>query len=203
MNAHELAKLDNRQSVLEQKVSAIEGQLGSIVSALDRLMVKINEGQRPQWGLLLQGLGILLVLIGALFGLGVLPINQTLNRQDRDISSLQTQIMRTDAANLSVAAFKDYQDRNAADLKKFNDDLSSLRDGQVPRKEHERVWQSYDQQLESIKSQISTNSLDKQRQLDEMKQSNASIYGSRDVIQQLLSNQEKLRDEVAKLKTQP
>ncbi len=203
MNAHELTKLDNRQSVLEPKVSAIEGQLGSIVSALDRLMVKINEGQRPQWGLLLQGLGILLVLIGALFGLGVLPINQTLTRQDRDISALQTQLIRTDAANLSVAAFKDYQERNAADLKKFNDDLSSLRDGQVPRKEHERVWQSYDQQLESIKSQISTNSLDKQRQLDEMKQSNASIYGSRDVIQQLLSNQEKLRDEVAKLKTQP
>ncbi len=203
MNPHELAKLDNRQSVLEQKVSAIEGQLGSIVSALDRLMVKINEGQRPQWGLLLQGLGILLVLIGALFGLGVLPINQTLNRQDRDISSLQTQIMRTDAANLSVAAFKDYQEQMAASQKKNDDTFASLREGQVPRKEHERVWLSYDQQLTSIKDQITANSLDKQRQIDDIKQSNASIYGSRDVIQQLLSNQEKLRDEVAKLKTQP
>jgi len=222
---HEISKLDNRITVVEQKVGSIDNSLTNLrgdvsnldskmSSRLDQIATKINEGQKPQWSLLLQGLGILLVLIGALFGLGVLPINQTLVRQDRDISALQTQLSRSDASNLSVAAFKDYaaqkendkilfRAENSDNFKKRDEEIKTIKADQVPRKEHERVWLSYDRELDAIKIRISSESADIQRQMDEIKQNTASVYNQRDIIQQLIAGQEKLKDEVSKIKTTP
>ena len=49
--------------------------------------------------------------------------------------------------------------------------VSEIRSGLVPRAEHERVWQNY-----------TSKDQDRQRQIDELKQTQGSVYGARDLI---------------------
>lgn len=52
--------------------------------------------------------------------------------------------------------------------------IADIREGLVPRAEHERVWQNY-----------TNKDQDLQRQVDELKQAQGSVYGARDVIMDL------------------
>lgn len=49
--------------------------------------------------------------------------------------------------------------------------IKDIREGLVPRAEHERVWRNTDQQLAQV-----------QKQIDELKAGQASTYSARDVI---------------------
>lgn len=61
--------------------------------------------------------------------------------------------------------------RGIEDRSRMEGAIKDIRDGLVPRAEHERVWRNTDQQLAQI-----------QKQIDELKQGQASTYSARDVI---------------------
>lgn len=63
------------------------------------------------------------------------------------------------------------QARGQEDRQRMEQTIKDIRDGLVPRAEHERVWANYTSQDEGL-----------QRQLDEMKQAQGSVYGQRDII---------------------
>lgn len=69
-----------------------------------------------------------------------------------------------------------------------NDRFSKIETGLVSRGEHERVWLSNDQRF-----------VDMQRQLDELKLAQGSVYGARDVIQDLKRNQDRLEEQIARI----
>jgi hypothetical protein len=68
--------------------------------------------------------------------------------------------------------------------------VKDLRDAQVPRAELDRVFAAYDQRF-----------LDQQRQLSDMKESQGSVCGARDVIMDLKTNQQRLERELSDTKT--
>ncbi|MBO0141524.1 hypothetical protein JZX87_10150 [Agrobacterium sp. Ap1] len=63
------------------------------------------------------------------------------------------------------------QARGQEDRQRMEQTIKDIRDGLVPRAEHERVWMNYTSKDEDL-----------QRQLDEMKQAQGSVYGQRDII---------------------
>jgi hypothetical protein len=71
--------------------------------------------------------------------------------------------------------------RGSEDRTRTEAAIRDIRDGLVPRQEHERVWTAYDQRL-----------ADHQRQLDEIKQAQGNVYGARDFLLELRERQERL-----------
>jgi hypothetical protein len=61
--------------------------------------------------------------------------------------------------------------RGQEDRARMEANVADIRSGLVPRAEHERVWQNY-----------TNKDQDLQRQLDEVKEAQGSVYGARDVI---------------------
>jgi hypothetical protein len=61
--------------------------------------------------------------------------------------------------------------RGQEDRARMDANVADIRAGLVPRAEHERVWQNY-----------TNKDQDLQRQVDELKQAQGSVYGARDVI---------------------
>jgi C-terminal processing protease CtpA/Prc len=61
--------------------------------------------------------------------------------------------------------------RGQEDRARMEANVAEIRAGLVPRAEHERVWQNY-----------MNKDQDLQRQLDEVKEAQGSVYGARDVI---------------------
>lgn len=61
--------------------------------------------------------------------------------------------------------------RGVEDRQRNEASVKEIRESLVPRAEHERVWQNYTNKDEDL-----------QRQVDELKQSQGSVYGARDVI---------------------
>jgi CHASE3 domain sensor protein len=61
--------------------------------------------------------------------------------------------------------------RSAEDRARTDANVTELRDAQVPREELDRVFGSYDQRF-----------IDQQRQIDEVKTAQGSVYGARDIL---------------------
>jgi hypothetical protein len=176
------ADIDVRFAGLQQRVTGIEQAVQGVATQVSNLAATFNDRSRTPWGILFTGAGVMITVMVVLGGLAYSPINAGIQRADRDITE-------TRANALSVTSFLDFKStyennriasRNDNDAKfaaskvQFDTDIKRLEDalkGQVPRAEHERVWTNYDQRFSDI-----------QRQLDEMKASQASTYGVRDVI---------------------
>lgn len=176
------ADIDVRFAGLQQRVTGIEQAVQGVATQVSNLAATFNDRSRTPWGILLTGAGVTISVLVVLGGLAYSPINAGIQRADRDISE-------TRASALSVSSFLDFKStyennriasRNDNDAKfaaskaQTETDIKRLEDAlkdQVPRAEHERVWTNYDQRFADV-----------QRQLDEMKASQASTYGVRDVI---------------------
>lgn len=176
------ADIDVRFAGLQQRVTGIEQAVQGVATQVANLAATFNDRSRTPWALLLTGAGVMISVLVVLGGLAYQPIAAGIARADRDITE-------TRANGLSITSFLDFKStyennriasRNDNDAKfaaskaQTESDIKRLEEalqGQVPRAEHERVWANYDQRFADI-----------QRQLDEMKSSQASTYGVRDVI---------------------
>lgn len=176
------ADIDVRFAGLQQRVTGLETAVQNVSNQITGLANNLNERGRTPWGLLITGGGLSVTILVVLGGLAYAPIRAGIDRADRDITEVR-------GASVSVASFLDFKstyENNRVTSRNDNDakfaavraDLdakilrleTALRE-QVPRGEHERVWVSYDQRFADV-----------QRQLDEVKQNQASTYGVRDVI---------------------
>ena len=205
MNPHELAKLDNRQSVLEQKVGHVEREIVNMrdginsldtkmSSRLDQLLTKLNESQKPQWSIMLQGGGLLFGLVMALMSLGAYIMSLQITQLNRADQVQDLKIDKVAANTVSTSQFRDllnmYESNRALNRDERNQrntfvdsEFKSLKDGQVPRKEHERQWAN--------EAEARTNL---QRQIDEIKEQNAQLYNARDVILDLRARVDRVEE---------
>lgn len=207
-----------RLSSLEQTVTTGFRQIEGSISALS---TEYRNGQRPQW----QAMGVILSAMIVLIGLLYWPVREQQADTKSDIAAL-SQTMKEDIAKaentlkqdiseiakgaLSVQSFLDfksgYENNRVVSRQDLNDRFQSVsmtidkvRDDLVPRKELDRVWLSYDTQLSNERETRTTSDANIQRQLDEIKQATASVYGQRDALMELRDSQKQLREDLARI----
>lgn len=142
---------------IESSMAAMSSEMRSSVAALSTNMAERNK---PQW----QALGVALTFCTILGGLAYWPINAA-------TSDLKTAVSSISEKMVTQKEMEWRTQRGAEDRSRMEASLKEVRDAQVPREELDRVFNSYDQRLQ-----------DHQRQLDEGKQAQGSVYGARDVI---------------------
>lgn len=130
---------------------------------------------KTQWPIIIGFCSLTVTVLGVLGFLALQPIKDNIAQIRQDAQTLSS-TTATGLANLvdKMVTQKELEwrtARSAEDRVRTESAIKELRTEQVPRGEHERVWLSYDQRF-----------IDQQRQIDEVKQAQGSVYGQRDVI---------------------
>jgi hypothetical protein len=136
----------------------------SVHASLNALSNEFRNNSKTQWPVIWSAAG---VCTAALVAAGTFVYGTIGGRQDRVEASLVTVVERmVTQKEMEWRTARGQEDRQRSEVA-----IKELRSEQVPRGEHERVWSSYDQRF-----------IDQQRQIDEVKQAQGSVYGQRDVI---------------------
>lgn len=163
-----VTNLGRRQTDLENEMRSgfrqIEQSFASFTnetrSSINTLASTLAERNKPQW----QALGVMLAFATALGGLAYWPILEATKDLKASVTIIADKMVTQKELEWRSA-------RSAEDRARLEGGISDLRSAQVPRAELERVWQSFDQRFS-----------DHQRQLDDVKQAQGSVYGQRDII---------------------
>lgn len=163
-----VTNLGRRQTDLEAEMRAsfksVETAVASLAnetrSSIAALSTNLAERNKPQW----QALGVALTFAAMLGGLAYLPIREA-------TGDLKTAVGMLSERMISRQEMDWRQARSAEDRGRMETAIVDLRGSQVPRAELERVWAGFDQRF-----------TDHQRQLDDVKQAQGSVYGARDVL---------------------
>ncbi len=173
-----ITNLGRRQSDLETEMrsgfrqieTSITGIANETRAAIAGLSQTLAERNKPQW----QALSVMLAAVVAIGGLAYLPIREATT----DLKGLTT---RLEERMITRQEMDWRQARSQEDRLRMEGGISTLRADQVPRAEHERVWQNYDQRFS-----------DHQRQIDEMKAAQSSIYSQRDAMMDMRDRLDRL-----------
>lgn len=132
---------------------------------------QLAERGKTPWGLLISAMGVMIVIVQGLSSLQFGPVRADIDRLTSAISTVATNT----TSNAAFSEFKSTYDANRLTSRQDNDNrfaaIESKFQNQVPRGEHERVWSNYDQRFTDV-----------QRQVDELKAAQGSVYGARDFL---------------------
>lgn len=148
------------RSSFKQMESSLSGIANEMRSSIAGLSTNLSERNKPQW----QAIGVAITFCTVLGGLAYWPIQSSTTDLKAAIVSLSEKIVTQKEMDWRTA--RGQEDRQRTEIA-----IKEIRTEQVPRGEHERVWSSYDQRF-----------ADQQRQIDEVKTAQGSVYGQRDII---------------------
>jgi hypothetical protein len=169
------------RSGFKQMETALSGLANETRSSLSALSTTIAERNKPQW----QALGVALTFCTLLGGLAYWPINTATTDLKSSVLTLSERMVTREEMDWRQA-------RGTEDRARMEASVKSLQEDQVPRKEHERVWVSYDAQLAADRQARMAASQNLQRQIDEIKQTQSGFFGQRDLNMQVLDRLERI-----------
>lgn len=157
----------------------------SVNAAIGTLSNELRSNSRTQWPAIWAALSVGVAILTGLGFMALQPIKDNIS-SIRDDAKVQ---MASSAQAISAVVDKMVTQkemewrtqRSAEDRQRTDANVRDLRDAQVPRLELDRVFQAYNQQFQ-----------DQQRQIDEVKQAQGSVYGQRDVILDLRERMERM-----------
>lgn len=172
------------RSGFKQMETALSGLANETRNSISALSTTIAERNKPQW----QALGVALTFCTLLGGLAYWPINTATTDLKSAVSSISEKMVTREEMDWRQA-------RGTEDRARMEASIKSLQEGLVPRKEHERVWLSYDAQLAADREARVAANQNLQRQIDEIKQTQSGFFGQRDLNMQVLDRLERIERE--------
>lgn len=166
------ARITNLETAVNRGFADIQQTFGKQFNDLSNEM---RQKDRTPWSVIWSAIGVSAVIIFGIGGALYYPVRETMAETKADVRALKE-------SSMSVQAFLDFKSTyennrvvtRAEYLDKFNqlgNSINSVREDQVPRKELERTWQLYDQQVINL-----------QRQIDDLQRETSGIYTSRDKL---------------------
>lgn len=171
------AQMGERVTNLGRRVSDIEGEMRSgfrqIETSIAQLSSTLAERAKPQW----QAIGVALTFAVVIGGMAYWPIREA-------TTDLKASVASVSAIMVTRQEMDWRQARSQEDRLRTEGSIVDLRANMIPRAEHERVWSNYDQRF-----------VDQQRQIDEVKQAQNSVYGARDVLMDMRERLDRLEQQ--------
>jgi len=147
----------------------------TVNAAIGTLSNELRSNSRTQWPVIWSAIGVGVVMLSGLGFMALQPIKDNTARLEEAVIRVSENAQASlKSINDSMVTQKEMEQRTARgveDRARTDVAVKDLRDAQVPREELVRVWDNYDQRF-----------IDQQRQIDEIKTAQGSVYGQRDVI---------------------
>jgi CHASE3 domain sensor protein len=147
----------------------------TVNSAISTLSNELRASGRTQWPAIWAALSVGVAILTGLGFMALQPIKDSIAtiREDAKMQASETSTSISAVVDKMVTQ-KEMEwrtARGAEDRARTDASVKELRDAQVPREELDRVFGSYDQRF-----------TDQQRQIDEVKTAQGSVYGARDIL---------------------
>jgi hypothetical protein len=179
------AQLGERVTNLGRRVTDIEGEMRAgfrqIETSIAGLAQNLAERNKPQW----QALGVALTFAGMLGALAYLPIREATNDLKNAVATLAEKTITRQEMDWR-------SDRAAEDRQRMEKSIADLRDGSVGRAEWVERSKLVDQAIQNSDRRTD----DTNKRIDELRQDFGAVYGTRDVIRDLKSEIDELRQRV-------
>lgn len=147
----------------------------NVQSALASLTNELRGSTKTQWPVIWSAIGVCFVVITAIGGLAYAPITTAMNRLDQTLSGLSEKMVTRE--ELKWRAERGVEDRVRTDAA-----ITELRSGAVTRLE----WQERNRARDTEVADLS-------RRVDEIRSDVGAVYGTRDVIQDMKEEIDRLR----------
>lgn len=198
-----VSNLSRRQTDLENEMRAgfrsMEGHIDRIATdtrnALSSLTQNLSERNKPQW----QALSVMLAALIAIGGLVFWPIREGQGRID-------TALARISEVMVTRQEMDWRSQRTAEDRARTETALLDLRTAMLPRNEWQERNLARDHDIDNIRRSIESDVENLQRQLDlqrsDFSSFSSSLGNGRDVIQDLKSELDRLRNQLTEIRSQ-
>lgn len=167
-------RVENQGSQLVDLRSNVNTGFQQINAQLTQLSGELRANDKTPWTVIWSAIGVSFAIIVAIGGLAYAPVTSGIGRVEASIASLSERTVTRQEMDWRQA-------RSQEDRLRTDASIVDLRTHQVPRGELDRVFEAYDEQLR-----------DKQRQIDEVKAAQASIYGARDAMMDMRDRVDRL-----------
>ena len=180
VSASEVATLRERLGGLDNVVEAIRKDIRD-------LAMKFDERSRMPWGTLIAAATFFWLVITSFVTIGGGVVAWGLAQQNGNIIKSLDEFKLTYDSNRIISR-QDNDAKAAAAKAEIDSELARIDAAlsrSVPREEHQQIWdaqKSRDMEQDRAREAIAS---EHQRQLDELKQTNASLYGARDFFKDI------------------
>lgn len=174
-------RVENQGKDIVDLRSNMNSGFQSINSNLAALSNELRATGKTPWPVIWSAIGVSFAIIVAIGGLAYAPISTGMGRVESSIAALGSRLEALSERTVTRQEMDWRQARGQEDRLRMESGITVLRADQVPRAEHERVWQNYDQRFS-----------DHQRQIDEMKAAQSSIYSQRDAMMDMRDRLDRL-----------
>ncbi|MBB3315096.1 hypothetical protein FHT77_000938 [Rhizobium sp. BK181] len=168
----------------------------TINSAINTLSNELRTNSKTQWPVIWSAAGVCFTILAALGAFFYGTLSKSQDRLDVAIietnKGIQSSLEKVTANMVTQKEMEWRTARSSEDRQRTDIAIKDIRESLVPRAEHERVWQNYDDR-----------SKDFQRQIDEIKQAQGSVYGQRDFMLDLRERLDRLERERARAAATP
>lgn len=171
-------RVDNQSRQIGDLDTRMKQGFSEIASQIRGLVDDIRGGSKTQWPIIIGFCSVSITILGGLGFLALQPIKDSISQIREDAKTLSSSSSASFATIVDKMVTQKEMEwrttRGQEDRARMEGSIADIREGLVPRAEHERVWQNGEQR-----------DADLQRQIDELKQAQGSVYGARDVIMDL------------------
>lgn len=167
-----VTNLGRRQTDLESEMrtgfrgveTAISSLANETRNSIATISTSLSERSRPQWAILISVVSLSWAILGGLGLMALQPVRESMAETKSDMRSIAEKMVSRQEMDWRAA-------RGIEDRQRMEEAIKSLRAEQVPRAEQAREWAGADQRFSDV-----------QRQIDDLKQAQGSVYGARDII---------------------
>lgn len=167
-----VTNMGRRINDVEVEMRSGFNQINQSISALSNTLAERNK---TQWPVIFLAIGVASSVLGYFVTQALTPIRDANLDMKAAIIQTSQDIKALAASTVSQQELAWRSQRGVEDRTRMETAIGDIRAALVPRQEHERVWTSYDQRFADI-----------QRQVDEVKAAQTSVYNQRDVVRDIL-----------------
>ncbi len=160
----------------------------TVNASIATLSNELRGNSKTQWPVIWSAIGVCFTVLGGIGWMAYAPVREAqaqLKVEIRDVSADASSAISTLANQIVTQKELEWRTARAAeDRQRTENSIKDIRADQVPRAEHQRVWMGYDNQIANL-----------QRQVDEFKQQQGSVYGTRDLLLDLRQRLDRIERE--------
>lgn len=174
-------------ATLRERVGGLDNVVEAIRKDIRDLAMKFDERSRMPWGTLIAAATFFWAVITSFVTIGGGVVAWGLAQQTGNITKSLDEFKITYESNRIIAR-QDNAAAAAASKAEIDSELARIDAAlarSVPREEHQQIWDAQkERDMEQDRAREATLS-EHQRQLDELKAANASLYGARDYFKDI------------------
>jgi prefoldin subunit 5 len=186
--------------ILAQRVQTIESSLSGISSSISSLASKLEDRNRPQWGLLVSLASFILLFVSSVGFLAYAPIS----KGQSDLQTTLTKAVEAQAAILDVLRTNyiprdelDWRGQRAKEDRERTDRaIVDLNANVFPREVHIQRWARFDSDIAATRHDMDVQVANLQRQIEALQRQQGDTYTARDALLDVKRQVEQLQNEI-------